>query len=168
MKLGCTVVRRWSPLAAWWSTLPRTVGHRSPCVCMVQYTCTFPISLPGSWSPTQADGAFPRPALSWFCVSRLSNIPSRAAPRKRGKGNGCSLDLETKEWAKHNKWVKHSCAEAGASLEYGAWSGNWFSSLLCSPNFLTHILCPPPWCADAVPCFRHVSESYQSPPEIHK
>lgn len=81
-----------------------------------------PNSLPGSGSPAQAGGTFPRPAVS--CVSWLSNIPSRAAPGKCGKGNGCSLDLGTKEWAKHSKWVKHSCAEAGASLEYGAWSGN--------------------------------------------
>lgn len=144
------------------------MGYRNPCVCIVQLICTSPISLPSSGSPAQADGTFPRPAVSQFCVSWLSNIPSRAAPGKCGKGNGCSLDLGTREWAKHSKWVKHSCAEAGASLEYGAWTGNWFPSLLCSLNFLTHILYPPPWCAHAVSCFRHVSESYQSPPEIHK
>lgn len=36
-----------------------------------------------------------------------------------------------------------------------------------SPNFVSHILHLPPRRADAVPCFRHVSEPYQSPPEAN-
>lgn len=134
-----------------------------PVVCMVKYICTFPISSPDSESPTQPARAFPKASCALALLFlQLSSVPSRAALGKGGSADGCSLALGT------NEWGKHSCAEVGASLEDGAWSGSWFPSLLCSPNFLSHILRLPSWCADAVACCRHVSEPYQSPPEIHR
>lgn len=129
---------------------------------MVKHICTFPIFLPDAERPIQPDRASPKAscALALFFVAE--QCPLKSCPWEVGKGDGCSLALGT------NEWVKHSCADAGASPEDVAWCGSWFPSLLCSPNFLTHILHLPPWCTDAVPCFRHVLESYQSPPEIHR
>lgn len=58
MKLGCTVVRRWSPLAAWWSTLPRTVGDTG-----------VPVS---AWSSTLA--LFPFPYLAHGALLRQMGL----------------------------------------------------------------------------------------------
>lgn len=103
--------------------------------------------------------AFPKAARTpaSFCVAEpcLLKLPP-------GRGDGSQLQL----WV----WRQRNVLNTAVQSQEPAWMrvfgvGAGSPTFPCSPYFVSHILHPPPRRADAVPCFRHVSELYQSPPE---